>query len=73
LLMLAAEEERRHDGRRHHLRIAHATLRVFPVIQRYQQIGAQAIDEYNLHILASSPYTVVASTTTTVSENSWIF
>jgi hypothetical protein len=44
------------------------------MMQRYQQIGAQAVDEYNLDVHEFSPLgTVVGLITSTVLENSWIF
>jgi hypothetical protein len=72
-LIFSAKEQRRHDRRRHHLGIAHLTLRVFTMMQGDQQIGAQAVDEYNLQIHELSPCLVVGLITATLPENSWIF
>ena len=54
-LMLAAEEQRRHYRCRHHFGITHLALGVFLMMQGNQQIGAQAVNEYNLDVHEFSP------------------
>src|SRR6266508_1229712 len=72
-LIFPAKEQRCHDRRCHHLGIAHLALPVFPMMQSDQQIGAQAVDEYNLEVHEFSPCSVVGFITSTLPVNSWIF
>ena len=56
VLVFPAKIQRRHDAPGHHFRIAHLALHVFAMVQGQQQIGAQAVYEYNVYFHEFSPW-----------------
>jgi hypothetical protein len=58
-LAVAAEIQGSDQGYGQNLRVAHPALRVFPILERLQQIITEAINEYNLGVYrGSSPVDV---------------
>ncbi|CDH43469.1 hypothetical protein BN874_1200005 [Candidatus Contendobacter odensis Run_B_J11] len=56
---VSAKVQRGHQGRRQNLRVADSTLRVFPMLERFQQIITEAVNEYNLEVHRGSSPVVV--------------
>jgi hypothetical protein len=58
-LEVAAKVQGRDQGHRQNLRVAHPTLRVFPMLERLQQIITEAVNEYNLGVHRGSSPVIV--------------
>ena len=56
------------QSRRQNLRVTDSTLRVFPMIQGFQQIVTKAVNEYNLKVHRGSAYRGVVEVLTTLAN-----
>src|SRR6266852_9395532 len=66
---VTAEIQRGDDRSRQHFRIVHRALGVFPMSQRAQDIGAHAVNRYNLFVHGSLLFELLAGTVNSSGES----